>query len=70
MRKQRKIRMLQDVKDRRYKMLFKSELSLNDELQKQRAMSVDLKEVMEETRRDFPLLKDSIQKIILGMEAF
>ena len=60
--------MMQDVKDGRYKMLFKSEMSLNDELHKQRAISADLKDVMEETRRDFPLLKDSIRKIILGME--
>lgn len=60
--------MLQDVKEGRYKMLFKSEMSLNDELQKQRTISLNLKEVMEEARRDFPLLKDSIRKIILGME--
>ncbi|XP_011298593.1 coiled-coil domain-containing protein 40 [Fopius arisanus] len=68
-RKQRKVRMLQNVRDGKYKMLFKSETTLNDELEKQRTMNVQLSEIMEETNRDFPHLKEDIRKIILTVQA-
>ncbi|XP_015108461.2 coiled-coil domain-containing protein 40 [Diachasma alloeum] len=68
-RKQRKVRMLQKVRDGQYKMLFKSETALNDELEKQRATNIQLSEIMEETNRDFPHLKEDIRKIILTIQA-
>lgn len=68
-RKQRKVRMLQKVRDGKYKMLFKSETALNDELEKQRNTNIQLSEIMEETNRDFPHLKEDIRKIILTVQA-
>ncbi|XP_063980337.1 coiled-coil domain-containing protein 40 [Diachasmimorpha longicaudata] len=68
-RKQRKVRMLQKVRDGQYKMLFKSETTLNDELEKQRMLNIQLSEIMEETNRDFPHLKEDIRKIMLTVEA-
>ncbi|XP_012273583.1 coiled-coil domain-containing protein 40 [Orussus abietinus] len=67
-RKQRKVKMLQDVKDGRYRMLFKSEGALNEELEKQRIMNADLTEIMEQTQKDFPLLKNSIRPILLTLQ--
>ncbi|XP_015595584.1 coiled-coil domain-containing protein 40 [Cephus cinctus] len=67
-RKQHKIKMLESVRDGRYKILFKSESALNEELQKQRIMNFELKAIMEQTKQDFPLLKDSIDTILLTLE--
>lgn len=49
-------------------MLFKSESALNGELLKQRVMNADLKEIMEQTQNDFPLLKNAIRKILLTLQ--
>lgn len=60
--------MLQDIKNGRYKMLFKSETSLNEEFQNEQILRDYLKYVMERTNQDFPLLKNNIQKILLTLE--
>ncbi|XP_015177940.1 PREDICTED: coiled-coil domain-containing protein 40 isoform X1 [Polistes dominula] len=66
--KQRKVKLLQDIKSGRYKMLFKNEALLNDELQNERILHSYLVDVMEQTKLDFPLLKNSIHKIILTLQ--
>ncbi|XP_014598615.1 PREDICTED: coiled-coil domain-containing protein 40 [Polistes canadensis] len=66
--KQRKVKLLQDIKSGRYKMLFKNEALLNDELQNERILHSYLVHVMEQTKQDFPLLKNSIHKIILTLQ--
>ncbi|XP_018059753.1 PREDICTED: coiled-coil domain-containing protein 40 [Atta colombica] len=66
--KQRKAKMLQDIKSGRYKMLFKSEATLSEEFQKEQILRDYLKHVMERTNQDFPLLKIDIQKILLTLE--
>lgn len=66
--KQRKAKMLQDIKSGRYKMLFKSEVTLNEEFQNEQILRDYLKHVMERTSQDFPLLKNDIQKILLTLE--
>ncbi|KAI4501390.1 hypothetical protein M0802_003267 [Mischocyttarus mexicanus] len=66
--KQRKVKLLQDVKSGCYKMLFKNEALLNDELQNERILHSYLVHVMEQTKQDFPLLKNSIHKIILTLQ--
>ncbi|TGZ48143.1 coiled-coil domain-containing protein 40 [Temnothorax longispinosus] len=66
--KQRKAKMLQDIKSGRYKMLFKSEAVLSEEFQNEQILRDYLKHVMERTSQDFPLLKNNIQKILLTLE--
>lgn len=66
--KQRKAKMLQDIKSGRYKMFFKSEATLNEEFQNEQILRDYLKHVMERTGQDFPLLKNNIQKILLTLE--
>lgn len=60
--------MLQDIKSGRYKMLFKSEATLNEEFQNEQILREYLKHVMERTNQDFPSLKNNIQKILLTLE--
>ncbi|CAD6201324.1 GSCOCG00000125001-RA-CDS [Cotesia congregata] len=67
-RKQRKIGLLQKVREGKYKMFHKSEAILNDELERQRILNGDLIEIMEQTSRDFPHLKDDIKKILLTLQ--
>lgn len=67
-RKQRKIGLLQKVRDGKYKSIFKSEAALADEMEKQRTLNTDLTEIMEQTNSDFPLLKDDIKKILLTLQ--
>ncbi|XP_014468728.1 PREDICTED: coiled-coil domain-containing protein 40-like [Dinoponera quadriceps] len=66
--KQRKAKMLQDIRSGRYKMLFKSEVTLNEEFQNEQILHDYLKNVMERTSQDFPLLKNNIRKILLTLE--
>ncbi|KYN21225.1 PREDICTED: coiled-coil domain-containing protein 40 [Trachymyrmex cornetzi] len=66
--KQRKAKMLEDIKSGRYKMLFKSEATLSEEFQNEQILRDYLKHVMERTNQDFPLLKNDIQKILLTLE--
>ena len=66
-RKQRKASLLQDVKNGRYKMFFKSEASLNEAMQNQQVLNAELKEIMNQTNHDFPLLKNNIRKILLTL---
>ncbi|KAH0540643.1 coiled-coil domain-containing protein 40-like [Cotesia glomerata] len=67
-RKQRKIGLLQKVREGKYKMFHKSEAILNDELERQRILNGDLIEIMEQTSRDFPHLKDDIKKILRTLQ--
>ncbi|KAL6427867.1 hypothetical protein ACFW04_008362 [Cataglyphis niger] len=66
--KQRKAKMLEDIKSGRYKMIFKSETAINEEFQNEQILHDYLKHVMEKTSQDFPLLKNNIQKILLTLE--
>lgn len=66
--KQRKAKMLQDIKSGRYKILFKNEAAINEEFQNEQILHDYLKYVMERTSQDFPLLKNNIQKILLTLE--
>ncbi|XP_070155282.1 coiled-coil domain-containing protein 40 [Polyergus mexicanus] len=66
--KQRKVKMLQDIKSGRYKMFFKSETAISEEFQNEQILHDYLKHVMERTSQDFPLLKNNIQKILLTLE--
>ncbi|KYN01618.1 Coiled-coil domain-containing protein 40, partial [Cyphomyrmex costatus] len=66
--KQRKAKMLQDIKSGRYKMIFKGEATLSEEFQNEQILRDYLKHVMERTSQDFPLLKNNIQKILLTLE--
>ncbi|CAL1681447.1 unnamed protein product [Lasius platythorax] len=66
--KQRKAKMLQDIKSNRYKILFTSEAAISEEFQNEQILHDYLKHVMERTSQDFPLLKNNIQKIFLTLE--
>ncbi|KAL6264767.1 hypothetical protein P5V15_004865 [Pogonomyrmex californicus] len=66
--KQRKAKMLQDIKKGQYKILFKNETTLNEEFQNEQILRDYLKHVMERTSQDFPLLKNNIQKILLTLK--
>lgn len=68
-RKQRKSSMLQDVKNGKYKMVFKSEFALCEEIKNQRILNDNLKDIMIQTNHDFPLLKQYIRKILLTLES-
>ncbi|EZA53658.1 Coiled-coil domain-containing protein [Ooceraea biroi] len=66
--KQRKSKMLQDIKSGRYRMIFKSDATLSEEFQNEEILRDYLKNVMERTRQDFPLLQNSVQKILLTLD--
>ncbi|KAK2586864.1 hypothetical protein KPH14_009802 [Odynerus spinipes] len=63
--KQRKVKMLEDIKSGRYRMLCRSETLLNDELQNERTLHGYLVHVMEQTKLDFPLLKNKSNYYLL-----
>ncbi|XP_034939627.1 coiled-coil domain-containing protein 40 [Chelonus insularis] len=67
-RKQRKMNLLQKVRDGKYKMFYKSETILNEEFEKQKVLNNDLIEIMEQTSRDFPHLKENVRKILLTLQ--
>ncbi|XP_057323316.1 coiled-coil domain-containing protein 40-like [Microplitis mediator] len=67
-RKQRKIGLLQKVREGKYKMFHKSEAALNDELERQKILNGNLIEIMEQTSVDFPHLKEDIKKILLTIQ--
>lgn len=68
-RKQRKSSMIQDVKNGKYKMVFKSEFALCEEIKNQQILNTKLKDIMIQTNHDFPLLQQHIRKILLTLEA-
>lgn len=61
--------MLQKVREGKYKMLVKSETTLNDELEKQRSLKQNLTEIMEQTNQDFPHLNDDVRRIQLTLQS-
>lgn len=67
-RKQRKVSMLQDVKNGRYKSVIKNEMTLNEEWNNQQDLNNHLKTIMQQTEHDFPLLKNQIRKILLTLQ--
>lgn len=67
-RKQRKVNMLRDLKTGRYRLLIKNEVAVNEEWQKQQDTNGYLKQIMEQTEHDFPLLKNEIRKILLTLD--
>ena len=60
--------MLRDLKNGRYKLLIKNEVALNEEWQNQQDINNYLKEIMQQTQHDFPLLKNQVQKILLTLQ--
>lgn len=66
--KQRKVKLLQDIKNHRYKFLHKNETSLNEDLNNARDFHRYMKEIMEQTRQDFPLFTNNIRKILLTLQ--
>lgn len=70
MRKQRKVNMLRDLKNGRYKLQLKNEMAVTEEWQNQEDLNNNLKEIMAQTEHDFPLLKTEIKKIKLSLETF
>lgn len=70
MRKQRKVNMLRDLKNGKYKPHLKNEIAVTEEWQNQRDLNSNLKEIMSQTEHDFPLLKNEIKKIKLSLESF
>lgn len=43
--------------------MFKNDEALNEELQKQRELNFNLKEIMNQSEENFPMLKNNIYKI-------
>ena len=50
-------------------MTFKSEAALSEEMHNQQVLNAELKEIMNQTNHDFPLLKNKIRKILLTLDA-
>ncbi|XP_012268541.2 coiled-coil domain-containing protein 40 [Athalia rosae] len=67
-RKQHKVKMYQEMQSGSHKMLYKSESLLNAEFSKQRIMNSDLREIIEQTQNDFPLLNNATRKILLTLQ--
>ncbi|KAJ8683178.1 hypothetical protein QAD02_018970 [Eretmocerus hayati] len=67
-RKQRKVNMLQDLKNGKYKPILKNEMTLNEEWRNQQDLNNNLKEVMQQTQHDFPLLNCQVKKILLTLQ--
>lgn len=60
--------MLQDMRNGRYRLSIKNENALNDELENQENLNSHLKEIMLQTRDDFPPYNYEIRKILLTLE--
>ncbi|KAK0173731.1 hypothetical protein PV328_006882 [Microctonus aethiopoides] len=67
-RKQRKIKLLQSVRDGKYKIICKSVVALNDSIEYQKTLNSNLIEIMEQVNKDFPLIKDNVKKILLTLQ--
>ncbi|KOC66739.1 Coiled-coil domain-containing protein 40 [Habropoda laboriosa] len=68
--KQRKVKQLHNVKNGVYKMVCKSENVIEENLQREYCCREYLKYVLERTDQDFPMLKDSIKRILLALQIF
>ncbi|XP_011497396.1 PREDICTED: coiled-coil domain-containing protein 40 isoform X2 [Ceratosolen solmsi marchali] len=68
-RKQRKVNMLRDLKNGQYKLLIKNETLLNEEWQNQQSLNNQLKDIMQQTEHDFPLLQNETRKILLTLQS-
>lgn len=67
-RKQRKVSMLRDLRNGIYKPVLRSEIAVSEEWQNQLDLNINLKDIMNQTEHDFPLLKNEIKKIKLSLE--
>jgi hypothetical protein len=67
-RKQRKVNMLRDLKNGQYKLLIKNKTLLDDAWTRQNDLNNNLKDIMQQTEHDFPLLQHEIRKILLTLQ--
>ncbi|CAK9822119.1 Coiled-coil domain-containing protein 40 [Anthophora retusa] len=68
--KQRKVKQLHNVKNRTYKMVYKSENTIEENLQREYHCREYLKYALESTDKDFPMLHNSIKRILLALQIF
>ncbi|CAK9807535.1 hypothetical protein ANTPLA_LOCUS5411 [Anthophora plagiata] len=68
--KQRKVKQLHNVKNRTYKMVYKSENTIEENLQREYHCRKYLKYVLDRTDNDFPMLHNSIKRILLALQIF
>ncbi|XP_034191697.2 lethal (2) 41Ab [Osmia lignaria lignaria] len=68
--KQRKARQLHDIKNGTYRMIYKGECIIEENLQKEHSYREYLKYVLQKTDNDFPMMKDNMRKILLTLQVF
>nr|XP_012143520.1 PREDICTED: coiled-coil domain-containing protein 40-like [Megachile rotundata] len=68
--KQRKAKQLYDIKNGTYKMMFKNECIIEENLRNEHINREYLKYVLQKTDHDFPTMKDNIGKILLTLQIF
>ncbi|KZC09343.1 Coiled-coil domain-containing protein 40 [Dufourea novaeangliae] len=66
--KQRKVKQLHDVKSGTYKMMYRSEHTIEENLKMEHSYRQHLKHVLEKTDHDFPMLQASLRKILLTLK--
>ncbi|XP_076235044.1 lethal (2) 41Ab [Calliopsis andreniformis] len=66
--KQRKVKQLNDIKNGTYKMIYKNESLIEETLQMERTYREYLRDVMEKTDHDFPMLQTNVRKILLTLK--
>lgn len=65
--KQRKAKQLHDVKTGTYKMVYKNEDTIEENLKMEHSYRQCLKHVLERTNHDFPMLQSNLQKILVTL---
>lgn len=68
--KQRKVKQLYDIKNGIYKMIYKNENIIEENLQREHYCREYLKCTLEKTNHDFPTLKNSIKRVLLTLQTF
>ncbi|XP_033205654.1 lethal (2) 41Ab isoform X1 [Bombus vancouverensis nearcticus] len=66
--KQRKVKQLYDIKNGIYKMIYKNENIIEENLQKEHYCREYLKCTLERTDHDFPMLKNRIKKVLVTLQ--
>ncbi|KAK9304280.1 hypothetical protein QLX08_004277 [Tetragonisca angustula] len=66
--KQRKVKQLYDIKNGIYKMIYKNENIIEENLQREYNCREYLKCTLEKTDHDFPMLKNGIKKVLLTLQ--
>lgn len=66
--KQRKVKQLYDIKGGIYKMIYKSENTIKESLEKEHSCQEYIKYVLEKIDYDFPMLRNNIKRILLTLQ--